>query len=221
MPKEFPPVATVRSYFYRWRDDGLLAEINRLLVASARLAAGRDVQPTAGVIDSQSVKTSESTSLPGYGARKRIKGPKRQIITDGGYAGPKLRGVLVSLGRWTIQTVKRPDTAKDFEPKPRRWVVERTCTWLGRCRPWAKDWEKSIESAEAWLLSAHIRRVTRRLATDRNRSSRFEADPKDRGALQIKHKKTPPDCGGAFVVIQTSDQSIIGKSAFTESLASP
>jgi transposase len=206
LPKDFPPASTVRYYFYRWRDDGLLAEINRELVAGARLAAGRNVQPTAGVIDSQSVKTSENTSLSGYDAGKRIKGRKRHIITDtcgnliacevhtaniqdrdgapgvfaklrreapklrhmfadGGYAGPKLRGALVNLGRWTLQIVKRSDTAQGFEVLPRRWVVERTFAWLGRCRRLAKDWEKSIESAEAWLLIAHIRRLTRHLAT--------------------------------------------------------
>ena len=81
-PKDFPPVSTVRYYFYRWRDDGLLAEINRKLVAAARHAAGRGAQPTAGVIDSQSVKTSENTSLSGFDAGKRIKGRKRHIITD-------------------------------------------------------------------------------------------------------------------------------------------
>ena len=207
LPKDFPPVSTVRYYFYRWRDDGLLVEINRHLVAAARLGAGRAAKPTAGVIDSQSVKTSENTSLSGYDAGKRIKGRKRHIITDtcgnlitcevhtaniqdrdgapgvfaklrreapnlrhifadGGYAGPKLRGALVSLGRWTIQIVKRSDTARGFEVLPRRWVVERTFAWLGRCRRLAKDWEKSIESAEAWVLIAHIRRLTRRIATD-------------------------------------------------------
>ena len=205
LPKDFPPVSTVRYYFYRWRDDGLLAEINRKLVAAARHAAGRDAQPTAGVIDSQSVKTSENTSLSGFDAGKRIKGRKRHIITDtcgnliacqvhtaniqdrdsapgvfaklcceapkmrhifadGGYAGPKLRGALVSLGRWTLQIIKRSDTAKGFEVLPRRWVVERTFAWLGRCRRLARDWEKTIESAEAWVLIAHIRRMTRLLA---------------------------------------------------------
>jgi transposase len=74
LPKDVPPVSTVRYYFYRWRDDGLVAEINRALVAAARLAAGRGVQPTAGVIDSQSVKISENTSLCGYDAGKKIKG---------------------------------------------------------------------------------------------------------------------------------------------------
>ena len=67
-------------------------------------------------------------------------------------------------GEWTVEIVKRSDTAKGFELIPRRWVVERTFAWLGRCRRLAKDWEKSVASAEAWLLVAHIRLVTRRLA---------------------------------------------------------
>ncbi len=205
LPRDFPPVSTVRYYFYRWRDDGLLAEINRALVAQARQAVDRDIQPTAGVIDSQSVKTSENTSISGFDAGKRIKGRKRHIITDtcgnliacevhsadiqdrdgapgvfaklrreapklrhmfadGGYAGPKLRDALVSLGRWSLQIVKRSDTAKGFEVLPRRWVVERTFAWLGRCRRLARDWERTLESAEAWVLIAHIRRLTRLLA---------------------------------------------------------
>jgi transposase len=47
---------------------------------------------------------------------------------------------------------------------PRRWVVERTFAWLGRCRRLANDWETSIASAEAWVFVAHIRLLTRRLA---------------------------------------------------------
>lgn len=82
LPKDFPPVSTVRYYFYRWRDDGLLAEINRELVAMARGSEGRSSQPSAGVIDSQSVKTTENTSLSDYDAGKRIKGRKRHIMTD-------------------------------------------------------------------------------------------------------------------------------------------
>ncbi len=57
------------------------------------------------------------------------------------------------------------ETAKGFEVLPRRrWVVERTLAWLGRCRRLAKDWEKSIASSEAWISVAHIRLTTRRLA---------------------------------------------------------
>jgi transposase len=87
-----------------------------------------------------------------------------QGLDDAGYGGPKLHGALEQIGDWTVEIIKRSNSAKGFEVLPRRWVVERTFAWLGRCRRLAKDWEKTIASAEAWLLIAHIRLVTRRLA---------------------------------------------------------
>ncbi|WPE24217.1 hypothetical protein ShzoTeo12_54400 (plasmid) [Shinella zoogloeoides] len=60
LPKDFPPFTTVQHYFYRLRDSGMLDIINETLVMSARLVAGRAAEPTAGVIDSQSVKTTEA-----------------------------------------------------------------------------------------------------------------------------------------------------------------
>ncbi|ESW66243.1 transposase IS3 [Mesorhizobium sp. LSJC280B00] len=71
---------------------------------------------------------------------------------------------MQKIGTFTLEIVKRTDKAKGFEVLPRRWVVERTFAWLGRCRRLAKDWEKSLASAEAWIYVAHIRLLTRRLA---------------------------------------------------------
>ena len=88
-----------------------------------------------------------------------------RIWADGGYAGQRIEWVK-NLAGWTLQIVQRSDDMTGFVVLPKRWIVERTFGWLGRCRRLSKDYEWQIPSSEAMIHIAMISLMLHRLAPE-------------------------------------------------------
>jgi transposase len=97
---------------------------------------------------------------------KRIAAQRERlacIVADRAYAGEATAAAVARLGPWRLEIVRRED--KDpFRVLPKRWIVERTLAWIGRCRRLAKDFENLARTAIAFVHLAMIRLMLRRLA---------------------------------------------------------
>jgi len=205
LPKEFPKWQTVYYYFSRWRETESFVALNQKLRQKIRFLAGKQANPSAAIIDSQSVKTDEQAQLKGYDAGKKVKGRKRHILVDtlglllkakvlsadiqdrdgakmlfseikeqmprlqliwadGGYRGKLIVWIAVEC-LWILEIVKRNDRLKVFKVLPKRWIVERTFSWLNRNRRLSKDYERKTESSEAFLYLSMSILMLKRLKT--------------------------------------------------------
>jgi transposase len=91
------------------------------------------------------------------------------IFADGAYRGDATAAAAAATGRWRLEIVRRGG-APGFVPLPKRWIVERTFAWLGRCRRLAKDFGNLAVNALAFLCLGMIRLMPRRPARTSNRS---------------------------------------------------
>ena len=203
LPNDFPPWQTVYWWFRRFVRRLLFRTIHDIALMLDREREGRAAQPTAGVIDSQSIKAPEAKTT-GYDAGKRIKGRERHIavdtdgrllmvgltpadisdsadgqmvldairqrwpwlrhlFADGAYDRTKLMD-KAAFHAFTVEIVRRSDTAKGFEILPRRWVVERSFGRMTRWRRLVRDYEERIDVSEAFIHIAIGSLLLRRIA---------------------------------------------------------
>jgi putative transposase len=144
LPDSFPPWRTVYGYFAAWRDDGTLARLHDALRDQVRAAAGRDAEPTAAVIDSQSVRAADTVpkASRGWDNAKKVNGRKRHIAVD---ALGLLLAVVI-----TAASVQDRDAAR-----PLLWNLHRACrrirliwadaVYAGKLAAWAASLKMTLQ----------------------------------------------------------------------------
>ena len=197
LPGDFAPWKLVYYYFDTWKKNGIFELIHESLVEKTRLKHGKKAQPTVGIIDAQSVKsTLVSSEDKGFDAGKKIKGIKRHIIVDTlglvlaiviqgasvqdrdgaipvisklcegwnqiikifadiGYRGQLIEKVKTQF-KIEFEIIKRNEL-HTFKVLPKRWIVERTFSWIDTNRRNSKNYERLNNTSVAMVHLSAIR----------------------------------------------------------------
>jgi putative transposase len=159
VPNDLPPWGIVYHYFWRWQKDGTWKRINDVLRGDLRVLAGRNRQPSAGIIDSQSVKTTDRGGDHGFDSAKKVNGRKRHILVD-------TLGLLLAVVV-TAANVQERDGAKQLLDVLRHWYtrlrliwadsayaggLETWVTWLRRYRKVRLEIVKRSDTAKGFII---------------------------------------------------------------------
>jgi transposase len=207
LPADFPHHKLVYHYFRTWTRDGTLSRMHNSLREQVRQRVeGRNRQPTAALVDSQSLRGADTVGRRGrgYDAGKKVNGRKRHIAVDtcglllavlvtganvqdrdgaqpllwalracfpsislvwadSGYAGKVVTWAATHLAL-TVQIVAKVAGQTTFVVQHRRWAVERTFSWINRCRRTVRDYERLPDHHAAMVQWAMVIVMARRLA---------------------------------------------------------
>lgn len=197
LPGDFPKWTIVYYYFSVWKKNETLEQIHESLVEKIRKKHGKNEEPSVGIIDAQSVKsTLVSSQDKGFDAGKKVKGIKRHIIVDtvglilavviqsasvqdrdgaisvidklmenwkkiikifadSGYRG-ELIGVVKNRFKIELEIIKRNEL-HTFKVLPKRWIVERTFSWIDTNRRNSKNYERLNNTSVAMVHLSAIR----------------------------------------------------------------
>lgn len=203
LPLDFPKWQLVYYYYRKWAsqlDFDLLLEKLR---GHVRVKRGQSMEPSVGIMDSQSVRWGNNASLNGIDGNKKVKGIKRHVIVDkngfliavmvtianvhdskaayllmrvlkemcssvkniladGGYRGELVDNIRKKFG-YVIQVVISAYKEQGFRPIQKRWIVERTFSWMDYNRRLCRNYELTFDSAEEMVKLAAIRLLLRKI----------------------------------------------------------